>query len=168
MAQVLSSLIFVPNFIKQVGLAKRPPSKGPFGATLLSPRRCPRCQVDWSLQRVPAERSFGRSFRFGGGKFGAKVREGANREKLTVKKIINNEMFFFVFFFSPFMSLINREKLCVNREKNWHQKSTIFSPLVLHRLRLLEKFFAKFAAKFFTKFSALFCWDMQSKKKLQP
>ena len=33
-------------------------------------------------------------------------REGANREKLTVKKtIINNEIFF-----SPFMSLINREK----------------------------------------------------------
>ena len=40
-------------------------------------------------------------------------REGANREKLTVKKIINNEMFF-----SPFMSLIDREKLCVNREKS--------------------------------------------------
>ena len=43
-------------------------------------------------------------------------REGANREKLTVKKVI--------LFFSPFMSLINREKLrandeklCVNREK---------------------------------------------------
>ena len=34
------------------------------------------------------------------------TREGVNREKLTVKKIINNEMFFF----SPFMSLINREK----------------------------------------------------------
>ena len=33
-------------------------------------------------------------------------REGVNREKLTVKKIINNEMFFF----SPFMSLTNREK----------------------------------------------------------
>ena len=32
-------------------------------------------------------------------------REGLNREKLTVKKIINNEIFF-----SPFMSLINREK----------------------------------------------------------
>ena len=28
----------------------------------------------------------------------------------------------------------NREKLCVNRE-NRHQKSTIFSPLVFHRLR---------------------------------
>ena len=37
---------------------------------------------------------------------GSKNREGANREKLTVKKIINNEMFFF----SPFLSLINREK----------------------------------------------------------
>ena len=44
---------------------------------------------------------------------GPKIREGVNREKLTVKKIINNEMFFF----SPFMSLINREQLCVNREK---------------------------------------------------
>ena len=32
-------------------------------------------------------------------------REGVNREKLTVKKIINKEMFF-----SPFMSLTNREK----------------------------------------------------------
>ena len=31
---------------------------------------------------------------------------GANREKLTVKKIINKEMFFC----SPFMSLTNREK----------------------------------------------------------
>ena len=39
-------------------------------------------------------------------------REGANREKLTVQKIINDEMFF-----SLFMSLINREKLCVNRVK---------------------------------------------------
>ena len=52
-----------------------------------------------------------------------KFRSGSNffdrwalwdREKLTVKKtIIKNEMFF-----SPFMSLINREKLCVNREKS--------------------------------------------------
>ena len=33
-------------------------------------------------------------------------REGVNREKLTVKKFIDNEMFFF----SPFMSLTNREK----------------------------------------------------------
>ena len=44
--------------------------------------------------------------------FSLVCREGANREKLTVKKSINNEMFF-----SPFMSLLNREKLCVNREK---------------------------------------------------
>ena len=55
-------------------------------------------------------------------------REGANREKLTVKKIINNEMFFF----SPFMSLINREKLCVNREKSvpkiHHFFTVSFSP----------------------------------------
>ena len=40
------------------------------------------------------------------------TQEGVNREKLTVKKIINNEILFL-----PFMSLINREKLCVNREK---------------------------------------------------
>ena len=33
-------------------------------------------------------------------------REGVNREKLTVKKLIDNEMFFFL----PFMSLTNREK----------------------------------------------------------
>ena len=58
------------------------------------------------------------------------TREGVDREKLTVKKIINNEIFF-----SPFMSLINHEKLCVNREKDRHQKSTVFSPLVFHRLR---------------------------------
>ena len=59
------------------------------------------------------------------------TREGANREKLTVKKIINNEMFFF-FFFSPFMSLINREKLCANREKSapkiHHFFTVSFSP----------------------------------------
>ena len=69
-------------------------------------------------------------------------REGANREKLTVKKLIDNEMFFF----SPFMSpVLNREKIGVNREKigtkprkNRRQKSTIFSPLVFHRLRLLD------------------------------
>ena len=48
-------------------------------------------------------------------------REGANREKLTVKKIINNEMFF-----SPFMSLISREKLCVNREKIGTQNPPFF------------------------------------------
>ena len=36
-----------------------------------------------------------------------KFREGANREKLTVKKLIDNEMCFFL---SPFMSLTNREK----------------------------------------------------------
>ena len=55
-------------------------------------------------------------------------REGANRENLTVKKIINNEMFFF----SPFMCLINREKLCVNREKSapkiHHFFTVSFSP----------------------------------------
>ena len=36
-----------------------------------------------------------------------RCREGANHEKLTVKKLIDNEMFFFL---SPFMSLTNREK----------------------------------------------------------
>ena len=41
-------------------------------------------------------------------------------------------------FFSRFTSLINREKLCVNREKDRHQKSTIFSSLVFHRLRPVE------------------------------
>ena len=51
-----------------------------------------------------------------------------------MKKIINNEMFFF----SPFMSFTNREELCINRE-NRHPKSTIFSPLVFHRLRLLDE-----------------------------
>ena len=58
------------------------------------------------------------------------LREGVNREKLTVKKIINNEIFVFVF--SPFMSLINREKLCVNREKSapkiHHFFTVSFSP----------------------------------------
>ena len=57
-------------------------------------------------------------------------REGANREKLTVKKIINNEMFFHRL--CPF---INREKLCVNREKIGTKNPPFFSPLVFHRLR---------------------------------
>ena len=38
-------------------------------------------------------------------------------------------------FFSPFASLINREKICANREKIGTQKATIFSPLVFHRFR---------------------------------
>ena len=59
---------------------------------------------------------------------------GGKPWKTNREKIINNEIFF-----SPFMSLINREKLCVNRE-NRHQKSTIFSPLVFHRLRLHDFF----------------------------
>ena len=42
-------------------------------------------------------------------------------------------------FFSPFMSLANREKLCVNREKSAPQIHHIFSPLVFHRLRLLDQ-----------------------------
>ena len=41
-------------------------------------------------------------------------REGGNREKRTVKKKESITRSFF----SPFMSLINREKLCVNREKS--------------------------------------------------
>ena len=41
-------------------------------------------------------------------------------------------------FFSPFTSLINREKLCVNRDKDRHQKSTIFSSFVFHRLRPVD------------------------------
>ena len=40
-------------------------------------------------------------------------------------------------FFSPFMSLISREKLCVNLEKS-APKIHFFSPLVFHRLRLLD------------------------------
>ena len=58
-------------------------------------------------------------------------REGVNREKLTVKKIISITRCFF----SPLMSLINREKLCVNREKSAPKIHHIFSPLVFHRLR---------------------------------
>ena len=58
------------------------------------------------------------------------IREGVNREKLTVKKIINSEILF-----TPFMSLINREKICVNREKIGTKNSPFFSPLAFHRLR---------------------------------
>ena len=61
-------------------------------------------------------------------------RGGANREKTNREK----DHQYRDVFISPFMSLINREKLCVNREKIG-QKSTIFSPLVFHRLRLLEQ-----------------------------
>ena len=67
-------------------------------------------------------------------------REGANREKLTVKKIINNEMFFFTVYvpYKPWKIGVNREEIGTKPWKNRHQKSTIFSPLVFHRLRLLE------------------------------
>ena len=56
-------------------------------------------------------------------------KRGQTVKKLTVKKLIDNEMFFFhrlchlqtvdneMFFFSPFMSLTNREKSAPNREK---------------------------------------------------
>ena len=41
------------------------------------------------------------------------TREGANREKLTVKKIINNEMFFFTVYipYKPWKIGVNREKI---------------------------------------------------------
>ena len=76
--------------------------------------------------------------------FHNKIREGANREKLTVKKIINNEMFF-----SPFMSLINREKLCVNREKS-APKIHHFFAVSFHRLRPHEKFWSVYGKGGFT------------------
>ena len=67
-------------------------------------------------------------------------REGANREKLTVKKLIDNEMFFFTVYvpYKPWKIGVNREKIGTKPWKNRLQKSTIFSPLVFHRLRLLE------------------------------
>ena len=68
------------------------------------------------------------------------TREGANREKLAVKKIINKEIFFTVYVpYKPWKIGVNREKIGTKPWKNRHQKSTIFSPLVFHRLRLLEK-----------------------------
>ena len=65
---------------------------------------------------------------------GFTVKKGSEKGSHVKKSSITR------FFFSPFMSLINREKLCVNREKlcvnreklcvsrekNRHQKSTIF------------------------------------------
>ena len=81
------------------------------------------------------------TFRFGPF-FG--FREGANREKLTVKKIINNEMLFLTVYipYKPWKIGVNREKISTKPWKNRHQKSTIFSPLVFHCLRLLEVWFA--------------------------
>ena len=38
------------------------------------------------------------------------VREGANREKLTVKKLIDNEMFFFFHRLCPLQTVKNRRK----------------------------------------------------------
>ena len=94
-----------------------PPSYGTFS----TPLRC-QCPV-FPVQKSTTEQtrsSFGGVQTFSGERVLWYVflppyvfREGANREKLTVKKIINSEMFFF----SPFMSLINREKLCVSRDK---------------------------------------------------
>ena len=77
-------------------------------------------------------------------------REGANREKLTVKKLIDNEMFFFFTVYVPYKPWkigVNREKIGTKPWKNRHQKSTIFSPLVFHRLRLLDFFFRRVHAK---------------------
>ena len=61
-------------------------------------------------------------------------REGANREKLTVKKLIDNEMFFF----HRLCPLQTVKKSAPNREKIGTQKATIFSPLVFHRFRLFK------------------------------
>ena len=63
-------------------------------------------------------------------------REGANREKLTVKKLIDNEMFFF----SPFMSLTNREKSAqtVKQSAPNREKIGAKNPPFFHCLRLLE------------------------------
>ena len=56
------------------------------------------------------------------------AREGANREKLTVKKIINNEIFFFTVYvpYKLWKIGVNREKIGTKPWKNRHQKSTIF------------------------------------------
>ena len=67
-------------------------------------------------------------------------REGANREKLTVKKLIDNENLFF-HRLCPLQTVKNRRKpwkIGTKPWKNRRQKSTIFSPLVFHRLRLLD------------------------------
>ena len=58
------------------------------------------------------------------------AREGVNREKLTVKKIINNEMFF-----SPFMSLTNREKSAQTVKKSAPNREKIGAknPPFFHR-----------------------------------
>ena len=66
---------------------------------------------------------------------GMPLREGVNRENLTVKKLISITRF--VFFFTVYVPY-KPWKIGVNRKKkDRHQKSTIFSPLVFHRLRLL-------------------------------
>ena len=68
-------------------------------------------------------------------KLGTKVREGANREKLTVKKLIDNEMFFF-HRLCPLQTVKNRRKPWKNRHqtvkksapKIHHFFTVIFSP----------------------------------------
>ena len=79
--------------------------------------------------------------------------------KFSEKAHINNEMFF-----SPFASLINREKLCVSREKIGTQKATIFSPLFFTVSVLMRK--VSFEARIFSRkmseispeiFEPLFC-----------
>ena len=49
------------------------------------------------------------------------------------------------------MSLINREKLCVNREKIGTKNPPFFSPLAFHRLRLLEKVVLSKTGRFLSK-----------------
>ena len=68
------------------------------------------------------------------------TREGANREKLTVKKRSSITRFFFTVYvpYKPWKIGVNREKIGTKPWKNRHQKSTIFSPFVFHRLRVLE------------------------------
>ena len=67
-------------------------------------------------------------------------REGVNREKLTVKKLIENEMFY-CHRLCPLQTVKNRRKPWKNRHqtvKKSAPKIHHFSPLVFHRLRLLE------------------------------
>ena len=62
----------------------------------------------------------------------SRFREGAHREKLTVRKLINNEKYFF-HRLCPLWTVKNwrkPRKIGTKPWKNRHQKSTIFSPLV--------------------------------------
>ena len=97
----------------------------------------------WKGGKDPHPQDFSltkKTARFTKGQFRPYYREGANREKLTLKKIINKEMIFFTVYlpYKPWKIGVNREKTGTKPWKNRHQKSTIFSPLVCHRLRLLD------------------------------